>query len=52
MNAASKCLHPACSCACPVGKQYCSDTCASAKAMSEITCQCRHPECQVGSSKT
>jgi len=46
MNAASKCAHPACSCVPADGKEYCSATCADAKGLVELTCQCQHPKCQ------
>ena len=46
MNATSKCAHPACNCQPADGKGYCSDSCANAKGIVELTCQCQHPECQ------
>jgi len=46
MDTTSKCKHPACSCPPADGKEYCSDTCADAKDMPELTCQCQHPDCQ------
>lgn len=46
MNAAPKCAHPACSCVRVDGKKYCSATCADAKGMLELTCQCQHTACQ------
>jgi hypothetical protein len=41
-----KCAHPSCSCQAPEGQSYCSKACESAKSMTEIACQCQHPECQ------
>jgi len=46
MTATSKCARPACSCVPPEGKKYCSATCADAKGMTELSCQCQHPACQ------
>jgi hypothetical protein len=45
MNAPSKCARPACNCIPADGKKYCSEVCADAKAVTELTCQCQHPEC-------
>jgi hypothetical protein len=46
MTSASKCARPACNCVPPNGKKYCSETCADAKRVTEIACQCHHPACQ------
>ncbi len=46
MNATTKCAHPACNCVPANGKKHCSATCADAKGLLELTCQCQHPECQ------
>lgn len=46
MNAPAKCAHPACNCVPAKGQEFCSEVCRSAKGMTEITCQCQHPECQ------
>jgi hypothetical protein len=46
MNTTSKCAHPACNCVPTDGKKYCSTTCANAKDLTELTCQCQHPKCQ------
>jgi hypothetical protein len=46
MNTPSKCARPACNCIPPDGKQYCSEICADAKGVTELTCQCQHPACQ------
>ena len=46
MNATSKCAHPACSCVRVDGKSYYSGTCADAKGMLELTCQCQPTACQ------
>ena len=45
MNAPSKCARPACNCIPADGKKYCSEVCADAKAVTELTCQCQHPQC-------
>lgn len=52
MNATSKCAHPACSCERADGKKYCSQTCADAKGLLELTCQCRHTACLGAQLKT
>ena len=46
MNQTSKCKHPACNCLSLDGKKYCSETCADARGMLELSCQCQHPACQ------
>jgi hypothetical protein len=46
MSTKNKCAHPACNCIPPEGKSYCSDSCESAKDLTELACQCQHPECQ------
>jgi hypothetical protein len=46
MTATSKCAHPACNCVPQSAKKYCSETCADAKRVTELTCQCQHPACQ------
>ena len=46
MSSTSKCAHPACNCIPPDGEKYCSDTCANAKEMTELACQCKHAGCQ------
>jgi hypothetical protein len=46
MSTTTKCAHPACSCLALQGKSYCSDTCERAKDLTELTCQCQHPECR------
>ena len=46
MNASKECAHPACNCALGYGQQYCSETCADAKNVTELACQCQHPACQ------
>lgn len=45
MSNPKKCAHAACSCMAPEGQKFCSDRCASAKNMTELTCQCQHPAC-------
>jgi metallothionein len=46
MSTTAKCAHPACSCLAPEGKSYCSDSCERAKDLTELACQCQHPECR------
>jgi hypothetical protein len=46
MKNTAKCAHRACNCVPAEGNKYCSDTCADAKRVTEITCQCQHPGCQ------
>jgi hypothetical protein len=46
MSTKNKCAHPACNCVAPEGKTYCSDYCETAKKLTELACQCDHPECQ------
>jgi hypothetical protein len=46
MSEHEKCAHPACNCVPAGGKKYCSETCADAKTMTELACQCTHPACQ------
>lgn len=43
---AKTCKHAACSCTTQDGKDYCSDTCKDARKVTELTCQCNHPECR------
>jgi hypothetical protein len=45
MTTTKKCEHPACNCTAAPGKNHCSDTCADAKKIPELTCQCQHAEC-------
>lgn len=46
MATKDKCAHPACNCTAVDGSKYCSETCADAKDMTELACQCKHPSCQ------
>jgi hypothetical protein len=46
MTTTSKCARPACNCVPEEGQRYCSATCADAKHVTEIACQCQHPACQ------
>ena len=45
-----KCAHPACECVVapkgPYGK-YCSEECKRAGQISELHCNCLHPECRL-----
>src|ERR1017187_4156968 len=43
MTTPSKCAHPACNCVPPA---YCSESCADAKRILEIPCQCQPAGCQ------
>jgi hypothetical protein len=48
----SKCAHPACECfVAPKGAygKYCSDECKRAGQITELHCNCQHPECRVPS---
>jgi hypothetical protein len=49
MATTTKCAHPACTCEVPkdgrYGK-YCSEHCKEAGRMTELRCNCQHPECQ------
>jgi hypothetical protein len=51
MNVMTKCAHPACNCVMVDGKEYCSETCADAKSVTELACQCQHSACQGASLK-
>jgi hypothetical protein len=46
MAQAKKCKHAACNCMTSDGKDYCGDRCKDSKNMTELTCQCNHPECK------
>lgn len=39
-----KCKHPACTCAVPEGKQFCSHACEEAQSTGSA-CACGHPDC-------
>jgi hypothetical protein len=41
-----KCAHPACNCLVEHGKKYCSDYCHDTAGRIEISCNCRHAECE------
>ena len=48
MSDTNKCAHPMCKCT--VSKDgkygaYCSDHCQEAKSLTEVKCDCKHPEC-------
>lgn len=40
-----KCAHPACRCDAGKDNKYCSQSCQEAANLTEIACQCGHPEC-------
>ena len=45
----SKCAHPACKClrsTSPEYGEYCSEYCKENGALTELRCQCEHPECR------
>ncbi len=44
---ARKCAHPACQCAVPDDKKYCSQRCEDSKDEVEISCDCGHPGCSL-----
>jgi len=46
MSEAKKCAHAACACLCSDGKKYCSQICEDSHEMTELKCDCKHPECQ------
>ncbi len=46
MTEIAKCARPTCNCVPADGEQYCSSTCADAKGVTELTCQCQHAVCQ------
>ena len=46
MISKSKCAHPACNCIPDYAEKYCSATCADAKDLTELACQCDHPVCR------
>jgi hypothetical protein len=52
MNATPKCAHPACNCIPAEGKEFCSEACRDAKAMTELVCQCQHSNCHGKALKT
>jgi len=43
--AENKCKHPACSCPTEKGSNFCSQSCEEAGDLTEIACQCGHPNC-------
>jgi hypothetical protein len=45
MSSANKCAHPACNCQTADGQKHCSEVCADAQRISELTCQCQHAAC-------
>jgi len=48
MTTTNKCAHPACKCTVTSGGaygKYCSEHCQEAKDVSEIHCDCKHPDC-------
>jgi hypothetical protein len=46
MEKGKKCKHDGCNCVPADGKPYCSDRCKDRKNVTELTCQCNHPECK------
>jgi metallothionein len=47
MTETKKCAHPACSCAVTGENTYCSQSCEDAAEMTEISCNCGHPGCEL-----
>ena len=45
-----KCAHPACNCLVDKSQKYCSDYCHDAAGTMEISCNCRHAECETRSA--
>jgi hypothetical protein len=44
-----KCAHPACDCQVPPGGpfgKYCCEHCKHAGKITELRCNCQHPECR------
>lgn len=41
MTVKTKCARADCNCVPADGKKYCSETCADAKGVTELTCQCQ-----------
>jgi hypothetical protein len=41
-----KCAHEGCECMARPGNKYCSDYCQRAGHMTELHCNCQHPECK------
>lgn len=49
MADAAKCVHPSCECVVPPGGpfgKYCSEQCRKAGDITELHCNCQHPECR------
>ncbi len=46
MDKVKKCKHAACNCVPADGKPFCGDVCKNAKNVTELMCQCNHPECK------
>jgi len=45
MSEPKKCAHSTCSCICTDGKKYCSQICEDSQGVTELKCDCKHPEC-------
>lgn len=46
----NKCAHPACECQVPKGGpfgKFCSEHCKHAGQITELRCNCQHPECRI-----
>jgi hypothetical protein len=46
MSDTTQCARPACNCIRGEGKKYCSEVCADASDVTELTCQCGHVACR------
>ena len=40
-----KCKHEGCSCMAAEGQDYCSPSCHDARDVTDIMCNCGHPDC-------
>jgi hypothetical protein len=52
MPETKKCEHPACTCMAPAESKYCSQSCEDAADMTEISCNCGHAGCELGTDAT
>jgi hypothetical protein len=48
MTETKKCEHPACTCMARAESNYCSQSCEDAADMTEISCNCGHAGCEMG----
>ncbi len=45
MSDVKKCAHELCSCTVSGKDKYCSQSCEDNKGITQLTCDCKHPEC-------